>query len=407
MASDNWYPRLRFGVGAPQFKYIQENVEPVFFRFTTGSGVADERIAGLAKNDIRTRAIIGEFADHNQVGDAQTVFMQAGNHAAIRIGKREPMVMETFQALTKKEKGIKELGVAIQNSFLAVTDRKRRALEAIMSKGMARRFYSVMSEESPELVASLQKFLNTKDPEEIAYFLGLEYIKRTDPVAAQQLIAVGEEVGMLSLKTADERRFYQNVVEAARKAAADEGERARRAIYFDPNRPFWERSLNHPVLGLYPLSYMVGKVIPEFVRLMVKTPFPGRLGGDRLFAGVEALRYVSESVIAAEKYDPEFRTFIEDNPEAWLLLQWLVPYTPDNFGFGFSSTIRKYVITPGLEGEAANLGRLPLAAGEQAINASLFGTIRMFSSAVEDIASEAPDITEGVGDVLDSIQGKN
>ena len=136
-------------------------------------------------------------------------------------------------------------------------------------------------------------------------------------------------------------------------------------------------------------------------------PFPGRLGGDRLFAGVEALRYVSESVIAAEKYDPEFRTFIEDNPEAWLLLQWLVPYTPDNFGFGFSSTIRKYVITPGLEGEAANLGRLPLAAGEQALNASLFGTIRMFSSAVEDIASEAPDITEGVGDVLDSIQGKN
>lgn len=406
-ASDNAFPRLRFGVGAPQFRFGQENIEPNFFRFTSGAGVREERIAGLAKNDIRTRAIIGEFAEHNQVGDAQTVFMQAGNHAAIRIAKREPMVMETLESLAKKEGSIKDVGLALKRSILAVDDRKKRGLQAMMSKGMARRFYAVMSEESPELVASVERFLKTSDPEEVAYYLGLEYIYRTDPVAAQQLIAAGEKVGMLSLNTVEERRFYQNVVEAARKAAADEGERARRAIYFDPNRPFWERSLNHPLLALYPLSYMVGKVIPEFVRLMVKTPFPGRLGGDRLFAGVEALRYLSESVIAAEKYDPEFRTWIEDNPEAWLLLQWLVPYTPDNIGFGFSSTMRKYVITPGLEGEALDVGRIPLAAGEQALNASILGTWRMGFSAIEDVKNDLPDITEGLPNALDVIQGKN
>jgi len=406
-ASDNAYPRLRFGVGAPQFRFGQENIEPTFFRFTSGSGVREERIAGLAKNDIRTRAIIGEFAEHNQVGDAQTVFMQAGNHAAIRIAKREPMVMETLASLAKKEGSIKEVGLAVKRSVLAVNDRKRRGLEAMMSKGMARRFYSVISEESPEVITSVEKFLGTTNPEDVAYYLGLEYIYRTDPVAAQQLIAAGEKVGMLSLKTADERRLYQNVVEAARKAAADEGERARRAIYFDPNRPWWERSLNHPLLALYPLSYMVGKVIPEFVSLMVKTPFPGRLGGDRLFGGVEALRYVSESVIAAEKYDPEFRTWIEDNPEAWMLIQWLVPYTPENIGFGFSSTMRKYVITPGLAGEALDIGRIPLAAGEQALGASILGTWRMGFSAIDDVKEDIPDLTEGLPNALDIIQTKN
>ena len=406
-ASDNAYPQLRFGVGAPQFRYVQENIEPVFFRFTMGAGVREERIAGLTKNDIRTRAIMGEFAEHNQVGDAQTVFMQAGNHAAIRIAKREPMVMETLGKLARSQASLGDVGLAVKRSVLSVDDRKMRAMQAAMSKGMARRFHAVMAQESPDVVTSVGRFLGTNDPEDVAYYLGLEFISRTDPIAAQQLIAAGEKVGMLSLKTVEERKLYQNVVEAARKAAADEGDRARRAIYFDPNRPWWERSFNHPVLGVYPLSYMVGKVIPEFVRFMVKTPFVGRLGGDRLFGGVEALRYVSESVIAAEKYDPEFRTWIEDNPEAWILLQWLVPYTPDNFGFGFSSTMRKYVITPGLEGEAANFGRLPLAAGEQAINASILGTFRMFTSAAEDIANEAPDITEGLGDALDAIQTKN
>ena len=406
-ASDNAYPQLRFGVGAPQFRFVQENIEPAFFRFTAGAGVREERIAGLTKNDIRTRAIIGEFADHNMVGDAQTVFMQAGNHAAIRIAKSEPMVMEALGQLARKDGTVKGTLLAVRRSVLAVDNRKMRSLQAIMSKGIARRLHAVLAKESPDVIASVEKFLGTTDPEQVAYYIGLEFISRTDPVAAQQLIAAGEKVGMLSLKTVEERKLYQNVVEAARKAAADEGERARRAIYFDPNRPFWERSLNHPLLALYPLSYMVGKVIPEFVRLMVKTPFPGRLGGDRLFAGAEALRYLSESVIAAEKYDPEFRTWIEDNPEAWILVQWLVPYTPDNFGFGFSSTIRKYVITPGLAGEAADFGRLPLAAGEQALGASILGTWRMFSSAAEDVANSAPDVTSGLGDALDVIQGKN
>jgi hypothetical protein len=407
IVSDNFFPRFRFGVGAPQFRYGQENVEPVFFRFTTGAGVREERIAGLNKNGIRVRAILGEFAEHNQVGDAQTAFMQAGNQAAIRIAGKEPKVMEALGALSKRQAGVKDVGLAVKRSLLAVDDRKQRALEAMISKGMARRLYGVLKDESPQVIASVEKFLGTTDPEKIAYYIGLDFISRTDPIAMRELIKAGEKVGMLALKTPEERMIYQNVVEAARAAAAKEGDRARRAIYFDPNRPWWERSLNHPLLALYPLSYMVGKVIPEFVRLMVKTPFPGKLGGDRLLLGLQALDNVSDSIVAAEKYDPEFRTFIEDNPEAWLLLQWLVPYTPDNIGFGFSSTARKYVIGKGLQGEGLDVANIPQAALEQVVGASIAGTWRMGFNAADDIIKGTPDLTEGAPNVLEILQGKN
>jgi hypothetical protein len=152
---------------------------------------------------------------------------------------------------------------------------------------------------------------------------------------------------------------------------------------------------------------MVGKVIPEFVRLMVKTPFPGKLGGDRLFLGLQALDNVSDAVIAAEKYDPEFRTWIEDNPEAWLLVTWLVPYTPDNLGFGFSSTVRRNVIGQGLQGEALDVANIPQAAVEQVIGASLPGFWRMGFNAADDIIKDTPDLTEGAPDVLEILQGKN
>lgn len=407
IASDNVFPRAKFGVGNPGFRFGQENVEPTFFRFTTGAGVREERIAGLSKNSIRTRGMLGEFAEHNQVGDAQTAFMQASSQAAIRIANKDPMVMETLGKLAKGQVGVKDVGLAIKRSVLAVDDRKQRALEAIISKGMARRLYGVLNDESPEVIASVGKFLNTSDPEQIAYYIGLDFISRTDPIAMQELIKAGEKVGMIALKTPEERMLYQNVVEAARTAAAKEGERARRAIYFDPNRPWWERSLNHPLLALYPLSYMVGKVIPEFVRLMIKTPFPGKLGGDRLFLGLQALDNISDSVIAAEKYDPEFRTWIEDNPEAWMLLQWLVPYTPDNIGFGFSATARKYVIGKGLKGEGLDVGNLPIGAFEQIVSGSIAGTWRMGFNAADDIMKDAPDLTEGAVNALEVLQGKN
>jgi hypothetical protein len=763
IVTDRLYPFARFGELAPQFRYIQENIEPNFFRFTTGSGVREQRIAGLTRNDLRTRAIMGEFAAVREVGDAQTIFMVAGNHVAGRMAQKVPTFWESIGKFARGEASLRDVGLSAKQGVLSVEDRKRRAMQAIISRGAALRAYRVMAEEMPEVMPKLREFFGTDDPEEIMQLIGLDFIGRTDPVAAQKLIDNGIDVAMarqytnrgyeptrvalrekefaanggelvddvvpdsdefkelesvfdrevpymtkadfdkaaksqksglevlqdiennnitesrftkyepskfsktsfkshfdravakvmlkeninrdsamsivrkerqklqsemiekalekngltnattarqapvinkiqeyfgeptlikvdgnwvyggsgynydaiywttqsegLSIdelarkyskssdktsamgyssydeyvkaydsspdntslifledaldNTRDDSLFllaydksnnvsgfvkyvrygdgsievrhmasferergigstmlarlfrkvkssgdpdatltvvdgvdtaedfyktvgmrktgsswtmsetsdfeappdflykrtgapdeeveaYRKIVSAFRKAASDEGERARRAIYFDPNRPWWERSLNHPLLALYPLSYMVGKVIPEFTRLLVATPFAKSLGGTRPFLGAEALRLTSDATVAAMQYDPDFRSWIEDNPEAWILLNWLLPYTPDNIGFGLSSTVRKLGVAKGMEGEGFDISRFPQEAFNQVVSAALPGTVRMGGAAVEDIVggTELPNL-EGAPDILDILQGKN
>ena len=769
IVTDRLYPFARFGELAPQFRYIQENIEPTFFRFTTGSGVREQRIAGLTRNDLRTRAIMGEFAAIREVGDAQTVFMVAGNHVAGRMAQKVPTFWDSIGKFARGEAKLGDIFMSAKQGVLAVEDRKRRAMQAIISRGAALRAYRVMAEEMPEVLPNLRKFFGTDDPEEIMHIIGLDFIARTDPVAAQRLIDEGIDLTMVRqftdrgyeptqvainakkfreaggeleevadpeelkqffddfvdfedvaddvpsvgpkplssydktslgvvqamedyyggskvftrnmLKTpkdfaiarrmydeeipwdeaarkleADrveglaeeiddwnavkndpklrkkflerntnpeewfssdpESRFYvlasnwtealepvddtfyplfreediddffeqmefdmkqnkgwmkfpdpkdayikklkenrdagpavnvlkdalnryfmwdpkvqesarwiiardadgnisgfaltvseklraglgddvadklavthlgsftrgqgtgsalladahraskaagiefyvldptdaskefykklgfevvdsepfrmayakppeeflyrrigapdaevesyRNVVSAFRKAAADEGERARRAIYFDPNRPWWERSLNHPLLALYPLSYMVGKVIPEFTRLLIATPFAKRLGGTRPFLGAEALRLTADATVAAIQYDPDFRDALADNPELWIAVNWLLPYTPDNIGFGLSSTVRKLGVAKGMAGEGFDISRFPQEAFNQVTSAALPGTIRMTGAAIEDITGDVqlPGL-EGAPDILDILQGKN
>jgi len=210
-------------------------------------------------------------------------------------------------------------------------------------------------------------------------------------------------------KTDAEVQSYQNIVAGFRKAAADEGKRAQRAIYFDPNRPWIERSLNHPLLALYPLSYMVGKVIPEFTRLLVATPFAKALGGTRPFLGVEALRITAEATVAATQYDPEFSSWIQDNPEAWILINWLLPYTPDNIGFGLSSTVRKLGVAKGMAGEGFDVGRFPQEGFNQVVSASLPGSWRLGFNAANQIFTQNPvaDLAPDSLNITDILQGKN
>jgi len=763
IVTDRLYPFARFGELAPQFRYIQENIEPNFFRFTTGSGVREQRIAGLTRNDLRTRAIMGEFAAIREVGDAQTVFMVAGNHVAGRMAQKVPTFWDAIGKFARGEAKLGEVFLSAKQGVLAVEDRKRRAMQAIISRGAALRAYRVMAEEMPEVMPKLREFFGTDDPEEIMQLIGLDFIGRTDPVAAQRLIDDGIDIAMsrrftdrgyeptkvalrekefaanggelvddvvpdsdefkelesvfdreipfmteadfnkaaktqkgsleilqdiensnitkgafgdfdpakfgktafkshferalakemlegninrdsalsivrrraqqerqkmiddalerqgltnattarqapiinkiheyfgestlikvdgswvyggkgysldapywttqsegLSIdelvkkyykssdrtsamgyssyddymraynsqpddtsmvflqdaldNTFDDSLFllaynkngdvsgfvkyakysdgsievrhmasfdreqgigstmlarlfrkvkssgnsdaslsvvdgvdtaedfyktigmkktgsgwnisetsdfeapqdflytrtgapdsevetYRNVVAAFRKAAAEEGERARRAIYFDPNRPWWERSLNHPLIALYPLSYMVGKVIPEFTRLLIATPFAKLLGGTRPFLGAEALRLTSDATVAAIQYDPDFRDALADNPELWIAVNWLLPYTPDNIGFGLSSTVRKLGVAKGMAGEGFDISRFPQEAFNQVTSAALPGTVRMTGAAVEDLVGDF-DLSgqEGLPDILDILQGKN
>src|SRR4029077_1940408 len=72
-------------------------------------------------------------------------------------------------------------------------------------------------------------------------------------------------------------------------------------------RTVLERSINHPLFGLYPASYMWGKVLPEIVKFIAATPFGLKTGGG-LYSALDA----QAAIALRREWDPEFDAKIEE-----------------------------------------------------------------------------------------------
>ena len=60
---------------------------------------------------------------------------------------------------------------------------------------------------------------------------------------------------------------------AAQQAVRSSWDEAHATQYYKQDRSMLERSINHPYIGLYPASYMWGKILPEMVRFLALRPF--------------------------------------------------------------------------------------------------------------------------------------
>jgi hypothetical protein len=96
--------------------------------------------------------------------------------------------------------------------------------------------------------------------------------------------------------------------------------------FFNPQRGWVERSLNHPYLGIYPLSYMWGKILPEFARFLLVRPF----GKNVPLVGAVNLQRVQQAYLGALAEDPEFSQFMQDNAESIYFANLLFPGNPVN-----------------------------------------------------------------------------
>lgn len=87
------------------------------------------------------------------------------------------------------------------------------------------------------------------------------------------------------------------------------------------------RTLNHPLFGMYPTSYMWGKVLPETIRFLAKEPF----GFEGMGAGL-AMYKVEQSIAAQREWDPEFDATMEKigKSETAFALDYATPGLPWN-----------------------------------------------------------------------------
>jgi len=95
-------------------------------------------------------------------------------------------------------------------------------------------------------------------------------------------------------------------------------------IYFKGERNLFERSLNHPYLGLYPLSYMWGKVLPELVEFLAFRPF----GFQAPLLGLNVVNDIYKGVMLQQEYDPELRAWLENYEPALRAIGMMVPGLP-------------------------------------------------------------------------------
>ena len=98
-----------------------------------------------------------------------------------------------------------------------------------------------------------------------------------------------------------------------------------RLQYFAQERSWIERSINHPMFGLYPASYMWGKIMPELVRFIANEPFGNKTGGL-----LYSLMDTQAAIALRREYDPTFDANIENigHSQAMSFAGYMMPTLP-------------------------------------------------------------------------------
>jgi len=134
--------------------------------------------------------------------------------------------------------------------------------------------------------------------------------------------------------------------QAARQVVRSSWEEAHATQFYKHDRSMVERSINHPYIGLYPASYMWGKVLPEMVRFLALRPF----GMTTPFLGWNVAREVGDTIRTQSETDPSFKKFLEDNEDAFMFLSMFFPALPQDIPANASLPLRR-IAEQGLENE--------------------------------------------------------
>jgi hypothetical protein len=113
----------------------------------------------------------------------------------------------------------------------------------------------------------------------------------------------------------------QVLVHQLLKAKIEEAQRdIFRLAEMQTQRSVLERSINHPLFGIYPASYMWGKVFPESVKFLARNPY----------ASTYVIADVQRAIAMQREFDPEFDSKMAsvDRSSGSFLADYLTPSLP-------------------------------------------------------------------------------
>jgi hypothetical protein len=135
---------------------------------------------------------------------------------------------------------------------------------------------------------------------------------------------------------------------AGQQALRSSMDEAHTTQFYKKDRSMVERSINHPYIGLYPASYMWGKILPEMLRFLALRPF----GMETPFLAWNVAREVSDSVNSQAELDPGFKKFLDENEDAFMLFSMMFPGLPHDIPANASLPVRR-IAEQGLEHQRA------------------------------------------------------
>jgi hypothetical protein len=321
--------------------------------------VIDEHNADIVPGGVRYEGARQAVEDAANEVNARTSAAAEAKAALVagRTAKEAPEVIanlkSTFDAATKDMAAANKAHTAATDAFNAVATTPLRAIKT----GWDRELSEHVADEFGRWVAT-GKATNPKMRDAFAYFRNV-LLRVKDWLSGQPGQKVSPEVQALFEKlttpqTAEQAMMShalpfdatQEMMHAgAIQSVVNAEDAAFTNVQFRRSRSWLERSLNHPYFGIYPASYMWGKVAPEMIRSLAHNPFglpipilskPVKIGaheyglhGSPFYGFINAQR-VWNSVQMQRTSDPSMDAAINDkkNQALWMNFNMLLPATP-------------------------------------------------------------------------------
>ena len=402
--TDRAYPLFRFGKGNPIFRQLLEPIETRLMKlvYDVKSDIADDFLGGRPSTLIR-RVTIDPRGAQREI--AESVFYdQEKNAVATLIATKEaPELGEQIGRVARARKLISDGKWAVLNP----EDYKTISRDMMASEFAVEKFTDLLSKAAPDAYTHLSEGGVLSGRQVMAMILE-DAMVASSPEALTRALKTGEratlglweralsETGMPANKARDIAAATYGVFTDAMIRGTRTADRYQ---YFSAYRSWFERSINHPFLGVYPYSYMTQKAIPWMLRALFAPKIRGYVRPG--FGFINYMR-IQEYLAVDANTDRSFMTTIAEMRPVWYALNIMIPATPQNMGFALPSYVRQGILRPAAEGQAIDfeqLSKVPGLIGETVVRGTALGQAGSFLGA-------AGAFGESVQQELEGIQGQ-
>jgi hypothetical protein len=151
--------------------------------------------------------------------------------------------------------------------------------------------------------------------------------------------------------------------------------------YFNPDRGWLERTMNHQFLALYPLSYMFGKVLPEVSRFLFWKPFGAVAPGAGYQAYSKFMEYLGQN-----GFIPDFEEKGTERPDYLFFLTQLIPGTPEDITVGIPGWVRRGISTVSRQGyDQLTADQFVSEIGKPLVDTGAIGAGRLMVRSLQEI----------------------